>query len=69
MEKCPEEYHLFSSLVHLSVKRRKSGTHLQNLTAFRGAVDVLTGLVHPQSDAVQQDHHDADALEPCGWIS
>ena len=29
-------------------------------------MDVLAGLIHPQGDAVEQDHHDADPLEPRG---
>lgn len=41
-------------------------TRLQDLAAVGGAVDVLAGLVHAQGDAVQQDHHDADTLEPRG---
>lgn len=38
--------------------------HLQYLAAVRGAVDVLTGLVHAQCHTVEQDHHDANPLEP-----
>lgn len=41
-------------------------TYLQYLAVFRGAVDVLAGLVHPQGHTVQQDHHHTDTLEPCG---
>lgn len=38
--------------------------YLQDLAAVRGAVDVLAGLVHAQRHAVEQDHHDANPLEP-----
>lgn len=38
--------------------------HLQYLAAVRGAVDVLTRLVHAQCHTVEQDHHDANPLEP-----
>lgn len=38
--------------------------YLQYLAAVRGAVDVLTGLVHAQCHTVEQDHHDANPLEP-----
>lgn len=43
--------------------------YLQNLAAIRGAVNVLTGLVHAQCHAVEQDHHDADPLEPRNSMS
>lgn len=45
---------------------RTHGTlpYLQYLAAVRGAVDVLAGLVHAQRHTVEQDHHDANPLEP-----
>lgn len=43
-------------------QRRRA--HLQYLAAVRGAVDVLTRLVHAQCHTVEEDHHDADPLEP-----
>lgn len=39
--------------------------HLEYLTAVRGTVNVLAGLVHAKRHTVEQDHHDANPLEPC----
>lgn len=39
-------------------------SYLKYLAAVRGAVDVLTGLVHAKRHTVEQDHHDANPLEP-----
>lgn len=47
-----------SSLTH------KSPPYLEYLTAVRGAVNVLAGLVHAKRHTVEQDHHDANPLEP-----
>lgn len=43
---------------------RKS--YLQDLAPLRVAVDVLTGMKHAQSHAVQQDHQHGRSLEPRG---
>lgn len=40
------------------------GTHLQYFTTVRHALVVDARLIHPQGDAVQQNHHHTDSLEP-----
>ncbi|MEQ2266459.1 hypothetical protein XENORESO_005601 [Xenotaenia resolanae] len=42
----------------------KGPPYLEDLTAVRGTVNVLAGLVHAKRHAVEQDHHDANPLEP-----
>lgn len=44
--------------------KKRDAAYLQDLAVVGGTVDVLAGLVHAQSDTVEQDHHDADPLEP-----
>ena len=50
---------------HTHTHTHRGPPYLQYLAAVRGAVDVFAGLVHAQCHTVEQDHHDANPLEPC----